>query len=69
MLHTTLFAIALQAQALHADSLLPPPVTREFRGVWVATVNNLDWPSRSDLTTTEQQRELLAILDRAASCG
>ena len=62
-----LVALALQAQALLADSLLPPPVTREFRGVWVATVNNLDWPSRSDLSTAEQQRELLAILDRAAA--
>jgi uncharacterized lipoprotein YddW (UPF0748 family) len=38
---------------------------REFRGVWVASVDNIDWPSRRDLTTAEQQRELLAILDRA----
>ena len=49
--------------ALHA----PPPVMREFRAVWVATVNNMDWPSRPGLSTVEQQRELLAILDRAAS--
>jgi uncharacterized lipoprotein YddW (UPF0748 family) len=67
MVPITLFALAIQAQALHADSLLPPPVTREFRGVWVATVNNIDWPSRSDLTTGEQQQELLSILNRAAS--
>jgi uncharacterized lipoprotein YddW (UPF0748 family) len=67
MLQTTLIALALQAQALHADSLLPPPVTRELRGVWVATVNNIDWPSRSDLTTGEQQQELLAIFNRAAA--
>ena len=39
---------------------------REFRAVWVATVRNMDWPSRSDLTAGEQQQELLAILDRAA---
>src|SRR5207302_9266637 len=38
---------------------------REFRGVWVATVNNIDWPSRPGLSTADQQAELLAILDRA----
>jgi uncharacterized lipoprotein YddW (UPF0748 family) len=67
MLHIAFLALALQAQALPADSLVPPPVTREFRGLWVATVNNMDWPSRSDLTTPEQQQELLAILNRAAA--
>jgi len=49
------------------DSIVPPPVPREFRALWVATVSNLDWPSRSDLTSAEQQQELLAILDRAAA--
>src|SRR5688572_12676014 len=48
------------------DSLRPPPVMRELRAVWVATVRNMDWPSRSDLSTEEQQQELLAIFDRAA---
>ena len=45
----------------------PPPLAREFRGVWVATVGNIDWPSSRSLSTAEQQRELLAILDRAAA--
>ncbi len=43
-----------------------PPVPREFRGAWVATVSNIDWPSRKNLSTQEQQRELVAILDLAA---
>jgi uncharacterized lipoprotein YddW (UPF0748 family) len=42
---------------------------REFRGVWVATVANMDWPSKPGLSTWDQQRELLAILDRATSLG
>src|SRR4029079_6077423 len=42
----------------------PPPIAREFRAVWVATVGNIDWPSKPGLSTWEQQRELLAILDR-----
>ena len=43
----------------------PPQPVREFRGAWVATVGNIDWPSRKGLSTAEQQAELLAILDRA----
>lgn len=69
MLNATLLALVLQAPAPHADSLLPPSVTRELRSVWVATVNNIDWPSRSDLSTGEQQAELLAILNRSMELG
>jgi uncharacterized lipoprotein YddW (UPF0748 family) len=47
----------------HVDSA--PPIPREFRGVWVATVANIDWPSKPGLPVPQQQRELLAILDRA----
>jgi uncharacterized lipoprotein YddW (UPF0748 family) len=45
----------------------PPPVPREFRGLWVATVNNIDWPSKPGLSTREQKEELIALLDRAAA--
>src|SRR5256885_17005103 len=45
----------------------PPPVTREFRGVWVASVQNIDWPSQPGLSTQEQKDELLGILDRAVA--
>jgi len=38
---------------------------REFRGVWVATVANIDWPSKPGLSTADQKKELLALLDRA----
>ena len=44
----------------------PPPVQREFRGVWLVTVGNGDWPSRPGLSTWEQQRELLGMLNKAA---
>ena len=37
---------------------LPPSALREFRGVWVATVANIDWPSRPGLSSDEQQKEL-----------
>ena len=37
--------------------------------MWIATVNNIDWPSRRDLTTDQQKSELLALFDRMASLG
>lgn len=45
----------------------PPPVAREFRAAWVATVENIDWPSKPGLSTAQQQAEMRALLDRAAS--
>jgi uncharacterized lipoprotein YddW (UPF0748 family) len=45
----------------------PPSVQREFRGLWVATVENIDWPSQRGLDSARQKQELLAILDRAAA--
>jgi uncharacterized lipoprotein YddW (UPF0748 family) len=43
----------------------PPPVAREFRAAWVATVGNIDWPSKPGLPADRQQRELVAIFDKA----
>src|SRR5580765_1772658 len=68
-----IYAAAALAGTLSAaaagQSPPPPAVMREFRGVWVATVANMDWPSKAGLSTWDQQRELLTILDRATSLG
>jgi uncharacterized lipoprotein YddW (UPF0748 family) len=66
-MRTPLALVALVAARLGAQPApgSPPPVSREFRAVWVATVANIDWPSKPGLSTWDQQRELLAILDRA----
>lgn len=42
-----------------------PSAPREFRAAWVATVANIDWPSKPGLSTPEQQKELQTILDKA----
>lgn len=54
----------------------PPPVTfsvpeiaREFRGMWIATVANIDWPSRGGLTAVAQQAEMGVLLDAAQQAG
>lgn len=44
-----------------------PIMMREFRGVWIATVDNIDWPSKPGLSTTQQQKELRTLLDQAAA--
>ena len=36
---------------------------REFRAAWVASVANINWPSKPGLTSVEQQTEAIAILD------
>ncbi len=46
--------------------LLSAKGAEEFRGAWVATVFNLDWPSKAGLSAAQQQAQLRAILDRAA---
>ena len=51
------------------SACVPPPVPREFRGVWVASVRNLDWPSRPGLPPSLAKAELIALLDRAAALG
>ncbi|MEI7732955.1 MAG: family 10 glycosylhydrolase [Verrucomicrobiota bacterium] len=49
------------------STLKPPqPPAREFRAAWVASVNNIDWPSKPGLPTDQQKSELISILDRAA---
>jgi len=57
---------AFSADATPAPAGGPPPLPREFRGVWVATVASIDWPSKPGLTAEKQKEELVAILDKAA---
>ena len=56
---------SLCAASYVASTVSPPALPREFRGAWVATVGNIDWPSKAGLTTAEQKTEFFALLDRA----
>jgi uncharacterized lipoprotein YddW (UPF0748 family) len=68
MLSVFLLLSLFGVTALVADAAeQPPEIPREFRGVWVATVYNLNWPSKAGLTVAHQKAELRSILDRAAS--
>jgi uncharacterized lipoprotein YddW (UPF0748 family) len=45
------------------------PPKREFRGVWIATVVNIDWPSKAGLSTEEQKKEFITLLDNHQRAG
>src|SRR6185503_11498168 len=48
---------------------VPPPASPvpmpkyEFRAAWVASVENIDWPSRKGLPTDSQKLEFIRLLD------
>jgi uncharacterized lipoprotein YddW (UPF0748 family) len=37
---------------------------REMRAVWIATVENIDWPSAKGLSTEQQKQEMVELLDQ-----
>lgn len=59
------FLLACAACTAAETSDDPPPIRREFRAAWVATVANIDWPSKPGLSTAEQKAEMIALLDDA----
>lgn len=40
-----------------------PSADREFRAAWVATVANINWPSKPGLTVQQQQKEAIDLLN------
>lgn len=54
---------------LHAQTTTKIAPKREFRGVWVATVANIDWPSRPGLSVDQQKQELIGILEMHKANG
>jgi len=47
-----------------SNCLADNPPAKEFRGVWIATVNNIDWPSAPGLPVSVQKRELTELIER-----
>ena len=45
------------------------PPKRELRGVWIATVENIDWPSNRNLSAEQQRREYRRMLDAQQRLG
>ncbi|WP_128545559.1 glycoside hydrolase family 10 protein [Larkinella soli] len=45
------------------------PPKREFRAVWIATVDNIDWPSLKGMPADSQRVEFVKILDQHQRAG
>ena len=60
-----LLVLALKLPATD-EKIIPPSPAREFRAAWIATVANIDWPSKPGLPVAQQKAELISLLDRAA---
>ena len=60
---------ALQPPSGVDPSLQSFPAPREFRGAWIASVANIDWPSRSGLPVEAQQDEVRQLVHVARSIG
>ena len=56
---TALFALLF----LISSSKLVAQPKYEFRGVWIATVENIDFPSSKTLSTEAQKAEFISLLD------
>lgn len=61
-----LFAIPKIVNAQSEEKIAPK---REFRGVWIASVTNIDWPSKEGLTVDQQKQELISILNQHKANG
>ncbi|MEO8112117.1 MAG: family 10 glycosylhydrolase, partial [Ginsengibacter sp.] len=57
-LHCTVFCLFI----FFSDQLIAQP-KYEFRGVWVATVDNIDFPSTKFLSSFAQRAEFVSLLD------
>jgi uncharacterized lipoprotein YddW (UPF0748 family) len=59
-----LFLLSVAFICFFPASLDAQPDKRALRGVWIATVANIDWPTQRGLPVAQQQAEMTALLDR-----
>lgn len=63
----TLLCLSTNCQQTDTDTTFLPSdkdfLKREFRAVWVTTLDNKDFPSRKGLSTQKQQEEIVQMID------
>ncbi|MDR3133578.1 MAG: family 10 glycosylhydrolase [Prevotellaceae bacterium] len=67
MKKTHLLLLLPALTALWVARLDAQPDKRALRGVWIATVANIDWPTQPGLPVEQQQAEMIALLDKVKS--
>ncbi|TAG10818.1 MAG: hypothetical protein EAZ35_10105 [Sphingobacteriia bacterium] len=63
----SIFALAFILWAPRLQAQQSP--NYEFRGVWVASVENIDWPAKRNLSVAEQKSSFIRLLDLHQSNG
>lgn len=66
LLSVALFVLSFSTLLAQPEKTSPK---REFRGVWMASVENIDWPSKPGLTADQQKMELMEMLDANQKAG
>ncbi|MFC7441766.1 glycoside hydrolase family 10 protein [Laceyella putida] len=59
----------LAKQRHTASSFSAIEVKRQLRAAWIATVTNIDWPSKTGLSKEQQQAEFNSLLDELKKMG
>lgn len=62
-------AAATGAEPASTHPATPATPAREWRAAWVATVANIDWPSKPGLSAEQQQAEIRSLCDTAVRVG
>ena len=63
---TTFFLFAVFTMISFGQNTAPK---YEFRAAWIATVANIDWPSKTNLSTEQQKQEFIELLDLIKNAG
>lgn len=69
MLYSGRIQLLITALLCFAHTLAAHSPKREFRAAWIATVSNIDWPSKRGLSSMEQQQEFIRQLDKLQDLG
>ncbi len=64
----SLILLACTNQKLFKKNIATNP-KYELRGVWIATIENIDWPSKKGLSTSQQKTEFTNIIKQHAQTG
>ncbi|HEY0068045.1 MAG TPA: family 10 glycosylhydrolase [Flavisolibacter sp.] len=65
---TRLLLLALSLFTIINVQAQEPPLKREFRGAWIATFANIDWPNRTQ-TPQQQRQAFIDILNHHKATG
>lgn len=58
------YPVLMLLLVLTGRAVSQPIDQKEFRGVWICTINNIDWPSAPGLPVEQQKKELRHLIDQ-----